>query len=562
MIPAIAPLVLFAAAGGGRSAAGAPARDEHRKISARCLERVVRFASDARFFLLGCRRAAVVDWRRRSDRRLSPDHGAAGDRARRAARGPARRPRALPDRSSRRRGMAATSTRRRTDEPENQARTEPGRQSRGGHARRGNGQEAPGDSAALQPKRLEVARRNAKWMEIENDLVPRNRGWLVSASTDAIYQPVRGVVFQPYSVTVIADQGRVVLLRRRRRRPPIPRADPRNLDGAPGEAGKAGAGEGRSEAEASARRMSHTALIRFAPLTTLERVNDDRWKDRGRTMYDPGGLTFAPSKDSVPLLVNHDRRTRDWRRSLTRALGMTPPARGLPPSRRSPRSHAGSGGMRRRRRSATCPWGNEPSVGGCDCPAAWPRDRGERPEPRPRARRAPGAGAVASPNRARHVRRRRLRPPIVPAPARSCCRGTGRRSRDTASARCSECGEHRDRCSEHANLQLVAVSDVRGRGTRGHRGRRRLKALCRRGSVERWRRESSMLTTSTRGSTRAELRTRRKMSTWAIKSPRELSTTGCWEPHDIDVGVSAGDAGCLQIPLRAERSSSPAARSI
>ena len=62
-------------------------------------------------------------------------------------------------------------------------------------------------TAALRPKRLEVARRNAKWTEIENDLVPRARGWLVSAETDAIYTPVRGVVFQPYSTTVIADQA-------------------------------------------------------------------------------------------------------------------------------------------------------------------------------------------------------------------------------------------------------------------------------------------------------------------------------------------------------------------
>lgn len=61
--------------------------------------------------------------------------------------------------------------------------------------------------AVVRPARLEVARRNFKWTEIENDLVPRNRGrFLVSAETDAIYTPVRGVVFAPYSVSVIADQ--------------------------------------------------------------------------------------------------------------------------------------------------------------------------------------------------------------------------------------------------------------------------------------------------------------------------------------------------------------------
>ena len=59
----------------------------------------------------------------------------------------------------------------------------------------------------VRPARLEVARRNPKWIEIENDLVPRARGWLVSAKTDAIYTPVRGVVFAAHSVNVIADQA-------------------------------------------------------------------------------------------------------------------------------------------------------------------------------------------------------------------------------------------------------------------------------------------------------------------------------------------------------------------
>ena len=60
----------------------------------------------------------------------------------------------------------------------------------------------------MRPARLEVARRNSKWTEIENDLVPRNRGrWLVSASTDAVYAPMNGVVFQPHSSTVVADQA-------------------------------------------------------------------------------------------------------------------------------------------------------------------------------------------------------------------------------------------------------------------------------------------------------------------------------------------------------------------
>ena len=39
----------------------------------------------------------------------------------------------------------------------------------------------------VRPARLEAARRNPQWTEIEDDLVPRNRGrWLVSASTDLV----------------------------------------------------------------------------------------------------------------------------------------------------------------------------------------------------------------------------------------------------------------------------------------------------------------------------------------------------------------------------------------
>ena len=60
----------------------------------------------------------------------------------------------------------------------------------------------------VRPKRLEVARRNGRWTEIENDLVPRLGGrWLVSAVTDLIYKRVLGTVFAPHSVTAIADRA-------------------------------------------------------------------------------------------------------------------------------------------------------------------------------------------------------------------------------------------------------------------------------------------------------------------------------------------------------------------
>jgi len=52
--------------------------------------------------------------------------------------------------------------------------------------------------------------------------------------------------------------------------------------------------------------VSHTALIKFAPVTTLFRHNSQTWNRPGRTLYEPGSLKFAPGRDSVPLLVNHD----------------------------------------------------------------------------------------------------------------------------------------------------------------------------------------------------------------------------------------------------------------
>lgn len=64
----------------------------------------------------------------------------------------------------------------------------------------------------LRPARLEVARRNSKWTEIDAaDLVPRGPrdAWLVSAANDAVYEHYRGVVFAPGSVTMIADRAPV-----------------------------------------------------------------------------------------------------------------------------------------------------------------------------------------------------------------------------------------------------------------------------------------------------------------------------------------------------------------
>ena len=59
----------------------------------------------------------------------------------------------------------------------------------------------------LRPARLKIARHNPRWTEIADDFVPRGRGFLVSAATDHVYTPVRGVVFLEHSVNVIADHA-------------------------------------------------------------------------------------------------------------------------------------------------------------------------------------------------------------------------------------------------------------------------------------------------------------------------------------------------------------------
>ncbi len=50
--------------------------------------------------------------------------------------------------------------------------------------------------------------------------------------------------------------------------------------------------------------MSHKACIRFAPVLTLDRLNDG--VRPGRKLYERGGLRFLPGRSQVPLLVNHD----------------------------------------------------------------------------------------------------------------------------------------------------------------------------------------------------------------------------------------------------------------
>jgi hypothetical protein len=60
----------------------------------------------------------------------------------------------------------------------------------------------------IRDRRVEVARRNSKWTEIEEPsaLVRRGRLYIVHADTDEVFKPYRGVVFATGSATVIADQ--------------------------------------------------------------------------------------------------------------------------------------------------------------------------------------------------------------------------------------------------------------------------------------------------------------------------------------------------------------------
>jgi hypothetical protein len=50
--------------------------------------------------------------------------------------------------------------------------------------------------------------------------------------------------------------------------------------------------------------VTHTAVIKFAPAFTAERFLDPASARPGRTMYQR--LQFLPSKNAIPLLVNHE----------------------------------------------------------------------------------------------------------------------------------------------------------------------------------------------------------------------------------------------------------------
>jgi hypothetical protein len=57
----------------------------------------------------------------------------------------------------------------------------------------------------LREARLRVARANQHWTEIPDDLVPRANGLLVSVSSDQVFKPHDGVVWERNSSAMIAE---------------------------------------------------------------------------------------------------------------------------------------------------------------------------------------------------------------------------------------------------------------------------------------------------------------------------------------------------------------------
>lgn len=59
----------------------------------------------------------------------------------------------------------------------------------------------------VRAERIRIARRTERWEEIPDDLVKRQFDFWVSASSDRVYTPVRGLVFAPESAAVVDELG-------------------------------------------------------------------------------------------------------------------------------------------------------------------------------------------------------------------------------------------------------------------------------------------------------------------------------------------------------------------
>ena len=52
--------------------------------------------------------------------------------------------------------------------------------------------------------------------------------------------------------------------------------------------------------------MTHSALVKLAPVVSAERLNNPTWERPGRTMYWSGALRFLPNRSEIPLVVDHN----------------------------------------------------------------------------------------------------------------------------------------------------------------------------------------------------------------------------------------------------------------
>ena len=67
--------------------------------------------------------------------------------------------------------------------------------------------------------------------------------------------------------------------------------------------------EAAAQAAARAVEGAHAMMdahIQFAPIASLERLNDPAWNRADRTLYDSGSLSFMPGRTEIPLLIDHD----------------------------------------------------------------------------------------------------------------------------------------------------------------------------------------------------------------------------------------------------------------
>jgi hypothetical protein len=60
--------------------------------------------------------------------------------------------------------------------------------------------------------------------------------------------------------------------------------------------------------------MTYTATLKFAPILSVERLNNTTWERPGRTLYWSRSLKLLPGRTEIPLLIDHDmsRQVASW----------------------------------------------------------------------------------------------------------------------------------------------------------------------------------------------------------------------------------------------------------